>query len=99
MAATQNQTLIFEIESLVLQSRTLTLEDKQKLLGVLSTLSAEQLQQMKAVFEEEKKDVEQIVKQELSAWNQFHTALATITEQTKNKLTYGSTTSPATATA
>lgn len=80
------QSLKYELESLILQSRTLTLEDKQKLLTALPTLSQSQLQEMKAVFEDEQKEFERIAKQELIAWNQFHFALATITEKTKQKL-------------
>ncbi len=82
------QTLVFEIESLILQSRTLALEDKQKLLDALPKMTDDQLAQMKQVFEEEKADVEKIVKQELVAWGQFHEALTSITAITKQKLAY-----------
>lgn len=87
--ATQTNKLVFELESLILQSRTLTLEDKQLLLNSLSKLSEKQLQDMKAVFNDERQEYEQIAKQELFAWNQFHLALEGITNKTKQRLTNG----------
>lgn len=74
---------ITDIETLILQSRTLALEDKQKLLKILPTLSEEKLARIKQTLENEKSEIEKISEEKIAAWNSFNSSLSTIAQEIK----------------
>lgn len=78
-----------DLEVLILQSRTLALEDKQQLFQILPSLAQDKLKRMKEIFEEEKLEFEKIMKDELNAWHRFRVALQGIAQKLKQKLGYG----------
>lgn len=72
---------ITDIEMLILQSRALALEDKQKLLKILPTLSEQKLTRIQQALENEKSEIEKISEAEITAWDSFNSSLSTIAQE------------------
>lgn len=69
------QSLLTDVEALVLSSRFLSFDDKKKLMYKLPQLNEEQLAKLQAIFVQEVEEWKRIDDMERMAWNGLATSL------------------------